>query len=732
MTSTSLPGVSPRLDAFAFPSNTSLRFVLLLVSVLGASTFFFRTLPVGAVPDEACMQTSFQSAEAQLQGAMARLTTADPPVEMTSPVEAACMRPYVKALTLRISVGMALLLGVSAVLFWLLPAWTLRRKGLVPLKGAQFPELMGHLDGLCREAGLQRQPRFVLAPFNPSPSGHVFGRTRRHWVALSGGLVKQFQSDRPLFDAVLRHELAHLRNADVGKAFFSVALWWGFLLVALLPYLLQGLTHAMKSAWPWTLHTAWRMVVLTGLVVLVRNSVLRVRELYADLRASELQGPEGGALERVVAALPRPKGGRWRELLRNHPPPESRARVLTGEQRLSRPAWGEAFAVGLLAMVAFADMDQFLMWLLAGTPLRDFTREGAALAFIPLAICITGLGLWRTAFSASRRGESLRGVGPKLALCLGVGLVLGEFLSFDKALETMTVPLFARYVLGSLPWALVLVASLALLFQWMTVCALEWLAVVGASRARYLACAACLLLVSAALVEWLSQLTLLRESAKVVKEGGNPARLALFIGGYGYLKMTSSGFLLMTSVVAWAFPWAARFWPQRREAVATSSDPLVPPRPGPWRLDWRRGVIPSMVFFFLLLLVRLVLVSSVEEATRRTPLFLAVFFAGQVWFAALLQAAAAALAAARAPRLGVLQGLFTATVSGALMTVGVLGLNLLFGGNVDLAFVWLTLKAILNLGAVLSLVAALGVCAVRGAGQAGSGPWSERGRLPLA
>lgn len=714
MPSTSLPGVSPRLDAFAFPSNTSLRFVLLLVAVLGASTFFFRALPVGTVPDEACMQTSFQSAEAQLQRAMmTRLTTVDPPVEMTSPVEAACMQPYVKALALRISVGMALLLGVSAVLFWLLPAWTLRRKGLVPLKGAQFPELMGHLDGLCREAGLQRQPRFVLAPFNPSPSGHVFGRTRRHWVALSGGLVKQFQSDRPLFDAVLRHELAHLRNADVGKAFFSVALWWGFLLVALLPYLLQGLTHAMKFAWPWRFHTAWRMVVLTGLVVLVRNSVLRVRELYADLRASELQGPQGGALERVVAALPRPKGGRWRELLRNHPPPESRARVLTGQPRLSRPAWGEAFAVGLLAMVAFADMDQFLMWLLAGTPLRDFTREGAALAFIPLAIGITGLGLWRTAFSASRRGESLRGVGPKLALCLGVGLVLGEFLSFDKALETMTVPLFVRYVLGSLPWALVLVASLALLFQWMTVCALEWLPVVGASRARYLACAACLLLVSAALVALLSEITLLRESVKALKERVGLGRLVLLVGGHGFMTLSSSGFFLLATVVAWAFPWAARFWPQRREAAAVSSEPLAPPLPGPLKLDWRQGVIAGGVFCLFLLCVRFVLVSSVDEATRGTPLFVTVFFAGQVGFAVVLQAVAAALAAALAPRLEVLQGLFTASISGALMTVGVLGLNLLFGGNMAPDFAWLTLKAILNLGAVLSLVAALLMSALR-------------------
>jgi Zn-dependent protease with chaperone function len=63
----------------------------------------------------------------------------------------------------------------------------------------------------------------------------AFGRLGRYYVSLTGGLVATFYTDRPAFRAVVLHELAHLRNADVNMTCFTVALWRAFVVVAILP-----------------------------------------------------------------------------------------------------------------------------------------------------------------------------------------------------------------------------------------------------------------------------------------------------------------------------------------------------------------------------------------------------------------------------------------------------------------------------------------------------------------
>jgi hypothetical protein len=57
--------------------------------------------------------------------------------------------------------------------------------------------------------------------------------------------------------------------------------------------------------------------------------------------------------------------------------------------------------------------------------------------------------------------------------------------------------------------------------------------------------------------------------------------------------------------------------------------------------------------------------------------------------------------------LGVILGLFTAFVSACLMTVGVLGLNLAFGGGIDLPFMWQMSGQIINGGGLAALLAGL-------------------------
>jgi Peptidase family M48 len=86
------------------------------------------------------------------------------------------------------------------------------------------------------------------------------------------------------FEAVILHELAHIRNKDVNQTYLAIAIWRAFVLAALLPLAgLLTLSHVPISA-PRVL---WRVAVSALTVYLLRNSVLRSREFGADARVRE-------------------------------------------------------------------------------------------------------------------------------------------------------------------------------------------------------------------------------------------------------------------------------------------------------------------------------------------------------------------------------------------------------------------------------------------------------------
>jgi Zn-dependent protease with chaperone function len=116
-----------------------------------------------------------------------------------------------------------------------------------------------------------------------------------------GGLITRFHTDRAAFRVVILHKLAHLRNGDVNKAYFTWAIWWALVVAVLLPSLLKELRFPDDNL-------AGTAFVLTVLVYLTRNAVLRAREFYADARASAWDG-RTGALSRVLETLPGARGG---------------------------------------------------------------------------------------------------------------------------------------------------------------------------------------------------------------------------------------------------------------------------------------------------------------------------------------------------------------------------------------------------------------------------------------
>ncbi len=712
-----------RLNPFAFPSDTDLRFVLLIVTVLGASLFIYNWI---------CLQTHFQEFLVSVSCSLRKtsnvgqniLTLNVSALQKATDAARQCEIPYQRISTVYMISGVVLVGAVAVVIYWLFPLWNLWRGKLMLLSAEDSPELMVYLAELCREAQLARPPSFVCNPFNQTITGLAFGRVGRYYVALSGGLVTLFLTDRARFRAIVLHELAHLRNADVSKTYFAIASWWAFVMVALVPFaVISAVGFAKNPEVLLTLDKAWRVLVMTMLVFLVLAATLRAREFYADVRAAIWEN-SATPLLRVLNRLAMPKK-RWQRVTQFHPNPHERGRTLNETDRLFRMGlWdtlGFGIAVGIAAPNVLALVNSLLYSLpLIPSDLPDWQTFGAALIFAPLIAVTAGLSAWRTTFAALLQGQAPLGIG-RAGLCVGVGLILGTFLSlsFDNILVN---PLFP-FVL-SLPWSLVVLMSLFLFLRWIATGTSAWLDVMISSRSPRLFYTIGLVIASVVLVVVLAQLFLFHQVATAITPFlSTPFDLLIGFAGVIVISilliidtLLSPG-VLVAFVCLWAFPLATWFWRKKVKTQAgshwaflgTSSQPIVLPRQEPFRLRFALtlGLVGGLVFCSLFLVIDIGWHLSVPAASRGTVLFASLFFYGNIILAALLQATAAGIVSGWVRRLGVLHGLFAAFVGGCVMTVGILGINLLFGNRDTAGFIWITSSSVINSGALLALPIAL-------------------------
>ena len=138
--------------------------------------------------------------------------------------------------------------------------------------------------------------------------------------------------------------------------------------------------------------------------------------MYADVRASEWEGPTGG-LRRLLVSRPQVGHRRWQTVLQHHPAPTERRQVLDDTRPLFSVGFWEAFATGVAATIAFpSTVFSFSNFI---PPPWDIWC--AVLLFAPLTIGVVGIGVWRAAVATLMQQQMPRGMG---RLGLGLGLVL--------------------------------------------------------------------------------------------------------------------------------------------------------------------------------------------------------------------------------------------------------------------------------------------------------------------
>jgi Zn-dependent protease with chaperone function len=455
----------PRLNPFAFPSDTAFRFGLLVAAVVGANLYVWQWIASTTRRDEVLAGVG-----ACLQLSPARATSSEQFAAATDAF-GSCVAHLYRYQVWWMLGGTAVLLAVAAAIMLCAPLWITRRRRLRPLTSAEAPVVVAAVAALAREQGLE-PPRLLWNPLDASAGGLAFGHPGRYSVAVGGGLVVQQVTDPPAFAAVVRHELAHIRNRDVGITYFTLAVWYAFLLVAVLPFVFTLLDDGRTLT-----SVMWRLAVLALLVYLTRNAVLRSREVYADLRASVPDGP-GGALRRVLAALARPPRGLLGRLRSVHPDPARRLAALEDTRPLFPLGAAVAFAAGLTATIAFESVvqllssfvdDPFDLHLLAG------------LVFVPLAAGVVGVAIWREAFAAHAEGRDP--ARPWVdALALAAGFLVGPELALDRIATADSTLLRELGSADGVLWAAALVTGLVLLVAWIRTSASWWLRALGGRR----------------------------------------------------------------------------------------------------------------------------------------------------------------------------------------------------------------------------------------------------------
>ncbi|MEU6730214.1 M48 family metalloprotease [Nonomuraea wenchangensis] len=475
--------------------------------------------------------------------------------------------------------AMTAVLPAAFALYWWLPRWRSRRGRMVELSAVdENGVIRDRLQLLVERSGLSAAPAFMVDTTSFGVNAVVIGRPKARIVSLHAGLLPLCARAPERFDAVVLHELAHIRSRDADIAYAVVALWRTFLALVVAPYLIldavptlvawlrvseeRGEMRAMTLSW--TVTEVAKVLFLVLLVRLAQAGTLRHRELSADAAAAA-----AGAERRVWADAAAAEGRTpaLTRLWRAHPTWRRRHAALARPEVLFRPSPTQLFLLGWTATVL-------------GVPLTRF-GDGTLTVWpvaVPIALIIT-FAVWRSLLHAGAGKEHGPGWLPS-GLAFGAGLAAGDLLAGRLGVGEWVPPQW--------PVLLVLLPAAVMYVRWVELCSMLQLRL-GWRRRRALwlpALGASLLAVAA--VRWWALVgatyargmdfasgTLAETMAADAPETWSGHRAELMVLAHTRMLFLSVGFTavdLAAAVVFLALPLALWMWRRgsRRWTIAVA------------------------------------------------------------------------------------------------------------------------------------------------------------------
>jgi Zn-dependent protease with chaperone function len=409
-----------RGSVFAVPARTSFRFALLIAAV-AASSFTFYELIYMATPRGPAVVSLMLRCRSQALAHRPNGMTAT--ASMASALHQAnvCYSGAERTEAWWGLLGVGVLIAVAGVIFLVQPWWYRRRMHLSELTSDGAAELISHLEGVRQRAGAGPVV-WLLQPLNARLSAFAFGHPRRRFVAVSGGAAVAAVRKPTAFDAVVLHELAHVKNRDIDQTYLALAIWRAFVVAALLPAVVMAIVTGDLAGWQRSL---WRVAVLALIVYSLRNAVLRSREFDADARARELDRET--QLGPVLAGLPARTGRRAWHLGWTHPSGQARAAALVDPAPLYRCRFWDGLAVGLVAAIGASAVREIVTLMTTTYSVRLVVPAVIFGAFAGAALAIA---MWRNQLLEAGTGLVK---GWAAGSGLGLGLAAGWIIALPHA-----------------------------------------------------------------------------------------------------------------------------------------------------------------------------------------------------------------------------------------------------------------------------------------------------------
>ncbi|HET9909977.1 MAG TPA: M48 family metalloprotease, partial [Anaerolineales bacterium] len=260
---------------------------------------------------------------------------------------------------------------VVAAIFYFRHPYEIRQRRKIESISEKDQEIQAQVTHLAIQSGIEPPKIEMPASGLRGTDAQAFGVGKMKRIALDGGLRILRKTKPDVFQAIIQHELAHFANQDIGKSYFSDALWKSIRLVIMLPFVIGLLGYILLAVYlgisndnlleqlTGPIQSFAGLIIQFGFVLVMAGSIwlrlLRTREFYADWRAV-LWGAKNGLSKIFQEEVEKEKSNARFQLYRFHPEANERLAAIENIEILFRFSPMMIFLSGLLLSMLFVGL----------------------------------------------------------------------------------------------------------------------------------------------------------------------------------------------------------------------------------------------------------------------------------------------------------------------------------------------------------------------------------------